>query len=348
MNANITKGNFLYLDEFGKAFIPKKIRPGLSKYLAKAGIEEVPYRFFGILFWLTAVVTYLVYLPGIYPVIKQNPIIIFFVLTFVLWFVIQALVAVLVIVSLFFYLNIRIYKRTKVLEDMLPDYLTLVSTNLKGGMNFEKSLWSAIKPEFGILAREIGIVSKRVATGNDVTEALSEFAEKYSSPILRRSIDLLKGEIQSGGKITGVIDNLVLNLKKTKALRQEMTAATLTYMIFMAAIVIFIMPALFALSRELLGIILKFTARLSSSFQTASSATMFSFSASNIKPKDFEIFSIVAIGIISIFSSMIISTIEKGDIKGGLRYIPMFFFGALIMYFILSAVLGSMIGGIVV
>lgn len=348
MDANTTKANFLFLDEFGKAFIPKKIRPGLGKYLGKAGIEEVPYRFFGIMFWMTAVITYLIYLPGIYPVIKQKPIIIFFILTFVLWFVIQALVAVLIIVSLSFYLNIKIYKRTKVLEDMLPDYLTLVSTNLKGGMNFEKSLWSAIKPEFGILAREIGIVSKRVATGNDVTEALSEFAEKYSSPILRRSIDLLKGEIQSGGRITGVIDNLVLNLKKTKALRQEMTAATLTYMIFMAAIVVFIMPALFALSKQLLSIILKFTARLSTSFQTASSASMFSFSAANINPDHFRIFSIVAIAIISIFSSMIISTIEKGDIKGGLRYIPMFLFGALIMYFILSAILGSMIGGIVV
>jgi len=345
---NMNKMNFLFLDEFGKAFIPKKIRPGLGKYLGKAGIEEVPYRFFGILFWLTAVVTYFIYLPLIYPVIKQKPIIVFFILTFVLWFIVQALIAVLVVVSLSFYLNIRIYKRTKILEDMLPDYLTLVSTNLKGGMNFEKSLWSAIKPEFSILAREIGIVSKRVATGNDVTQALQEFADKYSSPILKRSIDLLKGEIMSGGKITGVIDNLVLNLKKTKALRQEMTAATLTYMIFMAAIVIFIMPALFALSKQLLGIILKFSARLSTSFQSASSATMFTFSAANIDPNDFRTFSIVAIAIISIFSSMIISTIEKGDIKGGLKYIPMFLFGALIMYFILAAVLGSMIGGIIV
>jgi pilus assembly protein TadC len=339
--------NLLFLDEFGKAFIPKKIRPGLGKYLGKAGIDEVPYRFFGILFWLTALITYLIYLPGIYPVIKQKPIFVFFIMTFVSWFFIQALIAVLVVLSISFYLNIRIYKRTKILEDMLPDYLTLVSTNLKGGMNFERSLWSAIKPEFGILAKEIGIVSKRVATGNDVIEALQEFSEKYNSPILRRSMDLLKGEIVSGGRITGVIDNLVLNLKKTKALRQEMTAATLTYMIFMAAIVVFIMPALFALSKQLLGIILQFSARLVTSFQSASSVTMFTFSAANIDPTNFRTFSIGAIAIISIFSSMIISTIEKGDIKGGLKYIPMFLFGAIIMYFILSAVLDSMIGGII-
>jgi len=339
--------NLLFLDEFGKAFIPRKIRPGLGKYLAKAGIDEVPYRFFGILFWLTAVITYFVYVPGIYPVIKQKAIIIFFILTFVSWFLIQALIAVLAVLSLSFYLNIRIYKRTKELEDLLPDYLSLVSTNLKGGMNFEKSLWSAIKPEFGILAREIGIVSKRVATGNDVTEALQEFAEKYESPILRRSIDLLKGEIISGGRITGVIDNLVVNLKKTKALRQEMTASTLTYMIFMAAIVVVIMPGLFALSKQLLGIILKFSSRLATSFQT-SSTTIFKFTAASIQPNDFKIFSIAAIAIISVFSSMIISTIEKGDVKGGLKYIPLFLFGAIIMYFIFSTILEALIGSVVV
>lgn len=340
--------NLLFLDEFGKAFVPKKIRPGLSKYLGKAGIEDVPYRFFGILFILTAVITYFAYIPGIYPVIRGKPITVFFLLTFISWFFIQSLLAMLMILSLYFYLNIRIYNRTKLLEDFLPDYLTLVSTNLKGGMNFEKSLWSALKPEFGILAKEIGVVSKRVATGNDVTEALQEFSDKYNSPILKRSMDLLKGEIISGGSITGVIDSLVLNLKKTKALKQEMSASTLTYMIFMAAIVVAIMPALFALSKQLLTIILKFGSRLNTSFATATTSTMFNFSVANINPFHFQVFSISAISIIAIFSSMIISTIEKGDIRGGLKYIPLFLVGALLMYFLFSTILESLLGGLIV
>ena len=339
--------NLLFLDEFGKAFIPKDIRPGLGKYLGKAGIDDVPYRFFGILFWVTAVITYFVYVPGIYPVIKQKSILVFFAITFVSWFFIQALIAMLIILSLYFYMNIKIFKRTKILEDLLPDYLSMVSTNLKGGMNFEKSLWSALKPEFGILAKEIGVVSKRVATGNDVSESLKEFAEKYNSPILRRSMDLLEGEIISGGSITGVIDSLVLNLKKTKALRQEMSAATLTYMIFMAAIVVGIMPVLFALSKQLLGIILKFGARISTSFQSSTTSTMFRFSVGNIDPFHFQVFSIAAISTISIFSSMIISTIEKGDIRSGLKYIPLFLCGALIMYFIFSITLETMLGNLI-
>ncbi|MBU1597631.1 MAG: type II secretion system F family protein, partial [Nanoarchaeota archaeon] len=332
-----------FFEEFGKAFVPRQIRPGLGKYLAKAGIDNVPYKFFGILFWITAIITYFMYVPGIYPVIKQKAMIVFFILTFVSWFFIQVLVAVIIVLGIYFYLNIQIYQRTKILEDMLPDYMALVSTNLKGGMNFEKALWTAIKPEFGILAKEVGLVSKRVATGNDVTEALQEFADKYNSPRLKRSIDLLKGEILSGGAISKVIDSLVANLKKTKALKQEMVAATLTYMIFMAAIVVFIMPALFALAKQLLQILLGFGERLSSSFQSGATS-MFSFSVANIDPFHFQLFSIGAISIIAIFSSMIISTIEKGDIKGGLKYIPLFWVGSIVMYFIFSVVLEAMMG----
>jgi len=42
----------LYMEQFGKAFIPQKARPSLRKYLFKAGMQEVPYKFFGALFYI--------------------------------------------------------------------------------------------------------------------------------------------------------------------------------------------------------------------------------------------------------------------------------------------------------
>ena len=61
---------------------------------------------------------------------------------------------------------------------------------------------------------------------------------------------------------------------------------------------------------------------------------------------DFRGFSICAIAIISIFSSIIISTIERGTMRGGLKYIPMFLVTALTIYFIASAVLSVTFGAI--
>ena len=36
-----------FTEEFGKAFIFKKIRPGIKSFFLKAGYDDVPYKFFG-------------------------------------------------------------------------------------------------------------------------------------------------------------------------------------------------------------------------------------------------------------------------------------------------------------
>ncbi len=335
----------LYAKEFGKAFIFKKIRPGIRSFFLKAGYEDVPYHFFGWLFYVTLAITYIAYLFFVYPELSSMTPLSVLALTFVAWFVIQITLITLAIVYLYFSLIIKIYQRTKELEKILPDYLQLVSANLKGGMSFEKSLWSAIKPEFGIIAKEITMVSKKVMTGNDLVEALEEFTEKYDSPLLKRSFDLIIGEVDSGGKITNIVDRVIENLRKTKALKEEMAAATLTYMIFIGAIVIIIAPGLFALSYQLLNIMVGFASKLSN---LNTNALPINFSSVSLDTNNFKMFSVSAIALTSLFSSMIISIIEKGDIKGGIKYIPMFLISSLFFYFLFMLILGAVFKGLIV
>jgi Flp pilus assembly protein TadB len=337
--------NLDFLDEFGKAFVPKKIRPKLGTYLAQAGIDDIPYKFFGALFFASAVITYFIYLLIMYPALSTQGPLLLFIGTFIGWSVLQISISAIAMLAIYFYLNLRIYKRTKLMEDLLADYLALVSTNLKGGMSFEKSLWAAIKSDFGILAKEIGIVSKKVATGNDIVDALDEFAKKYNSPILRRSMDLLKSEIMTGGKVAEVLDQLVSNLRRTKELKQEMAATALSYMIFMSVIVLLVTPALFALSKQLLVILIGLGTKISGSVQPGSTA--FSFTAPEINPDSFHLFAMASVGIIAIFTSIIISIIEKGDIKGGIKYLPLFLVASVIIYIIFSILVETFMGGLV-
>ena len=204
----------IFLEEFGKAFVPKKIKPYLRKYLLKADISPVPYKFFGALFYLTAFITAIIYIIFIYQFLVKQNILILLVLSFLSWFVTQLLFAALFILLIYFYLDLKIYRRTKKLEEMLLDFLQIVSSNLKAGMSFEKSLWSAIKPRFSILANEMAEVSRKVMTGYDVDKALVEFSEKYNSPMLRRAIDLIISELESGGNVAELIDEIVENIKK--------------------------------------------------------------------------------------------------------------------------------------
>ena len=52
----------LFTKEFGKAFIFKKIRPKIRSFFLKAGYDDVPYGFFGWLFYVTLVMTAAIYL----------------------------------------------------------------------------------------------------------------------------------------------------------------------------------------------------------------------------------------------------------------------------------------------
>jgi len=232
------------------------------------------------------------------------------------------------------------------MEEMLPDFLQTVSSNLKGGMSFENSLWASIKPRFSILANEMSEVSKKVMTGYDVDKALTEIAEKYNSPMLRRSVDLIMSELKAGGNIAELIDKVVENLKNTRLLKEDMSASAIAYIIFISAIVIFISPLLFALSFNLLTVIINFVGKLATATERVQSLP-FTFSKIAIEPDSFRTFSIAAISLISIFSSMIVSIVEKGNVKAGLKYIPIFLIGSLLFYFIFMGVLGAIFGNIV-
>ena len=341
-------------EEFGKAFTPKGIRPDIRNYLYKAGIVKEPYTFFGLLFYLSLISSIAILFVLILPMIKEYiaPVssdlvraIAQMVLVIITFAATMFTIVGIIIISIYAYMDVLIFNRTRKMEEILPDFLEVVSSNLKGGMSFEKSLWMAINPKFGILANEIALAAKKVMTGHDVDIALTEFSMKYNSPMLKRSMNLLISQIQSGGEVSAIIDRIVMDLKKTKQLKAEMSASVLTYMIFIGAIVVVISPVLFALSYALLTVISGITELLGASLTNVETPLPFEFSEVAIQPKDFAWpFSYMAIGITAVGSSLIVSIIEKGNIKGGLKYIPMFLVTSIIIYWIALQVMKALAG----
>lgn len=336
--------------EFGKAFVPEKlfkynVRSNLRSYLLTAGYSQVPYDFFGLIFIVTAIITYFVFMGFAYPIATNLNFVVGLLFLFAAWAVIHLVSVFVFCFIIYFFLNIRIYKRTKEIESGLADFLVLVSTNLKGGLSLEQALWASIRPEFGLLSEEMTLVSKRVMTGNDLTEALNEFVSKYDSPLLQRNFMLIIGEVETGGKIVVVIDKVIESLKKAKSLKEEMSASAVSYMMFIGIIVLAVAPALFALAFRLLSIITDFTSTIGSSMSGAGIGGGINFD-SEVDTSLFRNFSVWALVTISVFSSMIISIIDKGDIKGGLKYIPAFTIVSVVLYFVFMAALNALFGSV--
>jgi pilus assembly protein TadC len=342
-----TKQKLFFLEEWGKALVPENIRPHLRDYLLKAGITEVNYKFFGILFYmcLAVALTFYFYLP--YGFLRDKSIGLLNTLlylglgSFIVVFVVLMALSFFVMAIVYFFLDLRIYKRTREIEEILPEFLQFVAGNLKGGMSFDRALWNAIRPRFGVLAVEVEIAAKKVMTGEDVDEALREFTKKYDSPMLRRSFDLIIEGMKSGGRIVYLIDKVIEDINEAKTLKKEMFASVTSYVIFITFIVLVIAPGLFALSYQLLVIVSSFAGTLGGSTESVSSMPI-KISAISIKPEDFVTFARLCVGIIAVFSSMITSLISRGDIKSGIKYVPIFLIVSLVNFSIFMFLLKTM------
>ncbi len=337
----------------GKAFVFDRIRPKIREYFLKAGIADVPYGLFGMLFWFSIIpVAYVFIFYGWNYILAQELNIAFeFIFALVVWLALHGAVLIALLIAIYFYLDLKIFNRTKKMEDVLPDFLRMVSENLKGGMPFEKALWSSIKPEFGILANEIRLSAKKVITGQDVDEALKSFTEKYDSQILRRSFDLIIEGIKGGGKVADVMDRVIDTIEETKELKAEMAATNLSYVIFVAVIVIFVAPGLFALSFQFLTVLQNISEKIggaSGGDEAGSTGMSMNFGTISVEPDVFKSFSVNALLVISFFSSLMISIIQTGTIKGGVKYIPMLMISSFAMYHILAFIATQVFSGFMI
>lgn len=245
--------------------------------------------------------------------------------------------------GIYLYLDAKTYRRRKELEEVLADFLQLTSSNISAGMPVDRALWFAVRPKFGVLAKEIEEVAKATLTGEDLAKALKNFSAKYDSVILTRSINLLLEGMQGGGEIADLLNKIALNIQQIRIMKKQMAADVLTYVIFITFASIVISPVLFALATQLLNVV----TTILGSIDVSSSGSAFAFSStSSIKPSDFKWFVLIMMTITSCISAMIISTIQKGSAREGLKKIPFFVIISILLYFLANWVLGGIMGSL--
>jgi pilus assembly protein TadC len=266
------------------------------------------------------------------------------VIVLIMWVLVFPLVLLMSWVGVFFFLDYKRYRRRVEIEEVWPEFLQLVVANINAGMLIDVAMWSAVKPKFKILAHEIEEVAKKTITGTDLKIALMDFADKYDSPMLKRTISILIEGMEAGGQIATLLNKIALDIQETKIMKKEMAASVMTYAIFISFATMAAAPFLFGLSTELLVIIQGIMGTVS---QASTNSSFFSFNANAIAISDFRIFAYVMLTLTSFMSAAIISTIRKGSIRDGMKYIPMFMLSSVIMYFLAAKLLAIVMGGLV-
>lgn len=242
-------------------------------------------------------------------------------------------------------LDIMVFKRHLEIEEVLPDYLQLTAANLRAGMTPDQALWNAVRPQFGVLSKEIEVVAKETYAGRALTDSLNDFSLRYESKLLRYAINLINEGLEAGSELSDILNKVAVSIQEARILQKEMAANVNSYAIFIGAAVLFGSPLLLALAQQILGVMAALTAGIS--IPSNVQASFFSISGGGISPRDFQIFSYVMIGITSTMSALIISMIMKGNIKEGARYILFFVPGALLTFFVFSWFFGKLVGSII-
>ena len=319
----------------------------IRDYIERAGLEISPQKlsktFFNIAVGVNlAISCYLIYYFSVTYGITWGTVVASII---VLWIFIFVILIFALWIIFYFAVDLKIFRRKIDIEEVLPDFLQLTASNINAGMTIDRALWYAIRPKFGVLAKEIEVVAKETMSGTDLKTALEKFVTRYDSITLKRSVSMLNEGIEAGGKIGDLLNKIALNIQEQRSMLKEMSANVTTYVIFIGFSTIVAAPFLFAMSGVLIEVVHNLGSLVGGTSSAVAGAGLpLTFSGVGVTKSDFRFFAIVSLIMTSLFSAMMISIIKKGDVKSGVKYIPIFITVSLTIYVLTQGLAGKLLG----
>jgi archaellum biogenesis protein FlaJ (TadC family) len=235
-------------------------------------------------------------------------------------------------------------KRRKEVEDVLPDALQLISANIKSGLTIEKAFLLSARDEFGPLAVDLRQGAMQMFGGTPVEDVLEDMSKSTKSELFQETIRLLQDGIESGGKVSQLLEASSRDIRKSLHLREEIAANVQMYSMFILAASLFGAPILFSVSVFLTERTTSLWAGQNLQNLPDAGGGFFNFSAPSLEPAFFADFAMASIIISNIFAALIISEIKNGTVKDGLKYIPLLVIVAVVIFSLTNVVLTSALG----
>ncbi|MFB6115638.1 MAG: type II secretion system F family protein [Candidatus Nanohalobium sp.] len=249
----------------------------------------------------------------------------------------------------YMFVSIRAERRKKEMEEILPDALRLVSANIKSGHTLEKAFLLSARDEFGPLADEMRDTAMEIYGGKPVEEALQSLEDRMKSELFQETLKLLRDGIESGGDTADLLDSSADDIRNSLEIRDEIKSSIRMYTIFIMMAAVGGAPILFSISVYMARKTTNMWSNADMSSQAANVGSQIGFNMSFQAPEVnialFQNFAMMAIVSINLFAALIISEISNGNIKQGIKYVPVFVIISLALFLgVKSAIAGAMGG----
>lgn len=247
----------------------------------------------------------------------------------------------------YLWILLLIDKKARLIEESLPDALQLMASNLKSGMTPDRAFILSSRPEFGPLKEEIDVVSRKVALGKNVGEALLEMAKMVRSRRLIRAIELINSGLSSGGNLGDLLGATAQGLREQFLIDKKIKSGITMYIIFIFSATSIITPILFGLSSFLVEVLSQTLSQVDIPSSAVSSLPI-TISGISISSEFLITFILTFILVNSFMASMLLGLIGKGSQREGLRYfLPMIFLAIpifLLSRYLIKSILGGLFG----
>jgi flagellar protein FlaJ len=137
-------------------------------------------------------------------------------------------------------------RRVRRLEAEFPSLIRDISLSVKSGMTLEEAIHIAAGGQYGPLTQAIKQVNSQISWGIAFDEALLNFAKKYPTSLIRRTIFTLIEASRTGGELGDILTGVATDAEQVKALEKQRSLETkpylmvcyVSYFVFLAVILI--------------------------------------------------------------------------------------------------------------
>jgi pilus assembly protein TadC len=224
-----------------------------------------------------------------------------------------------------------IVDRAERAERMLPEFLLIVSSNLRAGMTPFNAFKRSAIAELGPLEKEIQLATVKASASQSLTKALLSLSDRLDSEVLDRTVKLFDKSVRSGGRIADLLSAISEEVRRQQELKAELITATQSYTMFLFFIIVFISPALLSVSAQFLSIYANIRGQFNAEQMEGYSLPFFSGQIQINTEFAIRISYLTLIGT-SLLSSLLMGIISRGKPLYGIKYFPLLAAGSLISY----------------
>ena len=256
-------------------------------------------------------------------------------------------IAPLVLINVYFVARELMKKSAgiKKMEEVFPDFIELMASNLRAGMTIDKALLLSSRKEFSPLDKEILNLGKDIMTGKELTQALIEMAKKTKSDKIMKTINVINSGIRSGGNLAILLEQTAINARERSFVEKRAASNVLMYVIFIFFAVAVGAPLLFSLSTVLVQVLTTILGDLPA-IETQANLPI-ALTSVNISTTFIFYFAILFMVVIDILASLLLGLVSKGEEREGLKYIAPLIAVSMTVFLIIRTFLNSYFEGIV-